>query len=343
MNIIVQKYGGTSVENKEKLETICKKIISYKKKNINLVVVVSAMGKTTDTLLSKAKQFSKLPSKRELDLLLMTGELQTVALLSMMLNDKGYKAVGLTGAQAGIISDSNFGCAKIKSVYTNSVLNYLTDGYIVVVAGFQAVDRFGNITTLGRGGSDLSAVALASALNAKCCEIYSDIDGVFSADPKVISKAKLLKKISYNEMLEAASAGAKVLHNRSVHLGKKNNMRIYVKNSQNNKKGTVIEKEENDSRLLLQKDDDFESYKVKFITKKDDISKISIIGDMVMTNKDTVHKIFDLASKEQITIYMITFSELSLNLIVDSSIAEEFMKKLHYELIEKEYIKNEEI
>lgn len=335
MDIIVQKYGGTSVENKEKLEKICNRIISYKDKNIKLVVVVSAMGKTTDKLILKAKEFTSSPTKRELDLLLTTGEIQTVALLSMMLNEKGYKAVGLTGQQAGIISDSTYGNATIKSVYTENILNHLNDDYIVIVAGFQAVDRFGNITTLGRGGSDLSAVALASALNAKKCEIYSDIDGVFSADPKIISRAKLLKKISYNEMLEAASAGAKVLHNRSVHMGKKNNMPIFVKNALNNSRGTIV-----DEKNI---EEDFENYKVKFITKKDNISKISIIGDMVMTNKDTVHKIFDLASKEQVTIYMITFSELSLNLIVDKEIAEDFMKKLHYELIEKDnYEKKDE-
>ena len=328
MDIIVQKYGGTSVENKEKLEKICDRIISYKNKDFKLVVVVSAMGKTTDKLILKAKEFSSSPTKRELDLLLTTGEIQTVALLSMMLNEKGYKTIGLTGQQAGIISDSTYGNATIKSVYTENILNHLNDDYIVIVAGFQAVDRFGNITTLGRGGSDLSAVALASALNAKKCEIYSDIDGVFSADPKIIPRAKLLKKISYNEMLEAASAGAKVLHNRSVHMGKKNNMPIFVKNALNNSRGTIVNEKT--------KEEKFENYKVKFITKKDNISKISIIGDMVMTNKDTVHKIFDLASKEQITIYMITFSELSLNLIVDKEVAEEFMKKLHYELIEKD-------
>ena len=194
MNIIVQKYGGSSVENKEKLETICNKIISYKNKNFKLVIVVSAMGKTTDGLIQKAKEFSNSPTKRELDLLLTTGEIQTVALLSMMLNERGYKSIGLTGEQAGIISDSAYGNATIKSIYTNNILHYLNDDYIVIVAGFQAVDRFGNITTLGRGGSDLSAVAIASALNAKRCEIYSDIDGVFSADPKIITRAKLLKK-----------------------------------------------------------------------------------------------------------------------------------------------------
>jgi aspartate kinase len=334
MNIIVQKYGGSSVENKEKLEKICNKIISYKNKKTKLVIVVSAMGKTTDGLIKKAKEFSISPTKRELDLLLTTGEIQTVALLSMMLNQKGYKTIGLTGQQAGLVSDSTYGNATIKSVYTNNILNYLNDDYIVVVAGFQAVDRFGNITTLGRGGSDLSAVAIASALHAKKCEIYSDIDGVFSADPKIIPRAKLLKNISYSEMLEAASAGGKVLHNRSVHMGKKHNMPIYVKNSQNNSKGTIVKELTMTENTALNNDENFENYKVKFITKKDNISKISIIGDMVMTNKDTVHKIFDLASKEHITIYMITFSELSLNLIVDKEIAEDFMKKLHYELIE---------
>ena len=246
-------------------------------------------------------------------------------------------ALALLALKQGILSDSTYGNATIKSVYTNNILNYLNEDYIVVVAGFQASDRFGNVTTLGRGGSDLSAVAIASALNAKKCEIYSDIDGVFSADPKIITRAKLLKKISYNEMLEAASAGAKVLHNRSVHMGKKNSMPIYVKNSGNNSKGTIVTNtSSHKSRGSFSKEEDFENYKVKFITKKDDISKISIIGDMVMTNKDTVHKIFDLASKENITIYMITFSELSLNLIVDKKVAENFMKKLHYELIEKE-------
>lgn len=167
-----------------------------------MVIVVSAMGKETDHLIQKAKNYSKEPSKRELDLLLSTGELQTVALLSMMLNERGHKCVGLTGAQAGILSDSTYGNATIKSVYTNNILNYLNEDYIVVVAGFQASDRFGNVTTLGRGGSDLSAVAIASALNAKKCEIYSDIDGVFSADPKIITRAKLLKKYHITKCLK---------------------------------------------------------------------------------------------------------------------------------------------
>lgn len=339
MNIIVQKYGGTSVENKEKLEKVCENIISYKDRNNDIVVVVSAQGKTTDNLVKTAYTYSDSPNKRDYDLLLSTGELQTIALLSMMLNDKGYPTISLTGEQAGILSNSDYGKATIQNIYENNILKHLKDGKIVVVAGFQAVDKLGNITTLGRGGSDLSAVAIACALKANKCEIYSDIDGIYSADPRIIPSAKLLDNISYNEMLEAASAGAKVLHNRSVNVAKKNNMKIIVKNAQKKSRGSVVENKDLVTNTLHIHDtdkkscDNFEDYDVKFITKKDDISKICIIGDMVMSNKDVVITIFNIANKEGITIYMISFSELSINIIVDSSKATLFMQKLHETLI----------
>ena len=326
MNIVVQKYGGTSVENKEKLERICEYIISYIDKGKNIVVVVSAQGKTTDNLIKKASEYVNVPNKRDLDFLLATGEMQTVALLSMMLNEKGYNAVGLTGGQAGILSDNIHGSASIKSIYSENILKYLRDGKIVIVAGFQAIDKLGNITTLGRGGSDLSAVAIACSLKADKCEIYSDIDGIFSADPRIISKAKLLKNISYNEMLEAATAGAKVLHNRSVNVGKKNNMPIIVKNAQKKTRGSVVQE--------TCDEDEIEKYSVKFITKKDDISKICIIGDMVMSNKEAIVAIYNVADKENVTIYMISFSELAINIIVDKDKALSFMEKLHEALIE---------
>lgn len=326
MKIVVQKYGGTSVENKEKLEVICKNIISHVKNNEKLVIVVSAQGNTTDTLIKKATEISSHPVKRELDLLITTGEIQTVAYLSLMLNEKGYKTIGLTGEQAGILSDSTYGNATIKEIYTNNIIKHLNDGKIVVVAGFQAVDKLGNITSLGRGGSDLSAVAIASALKASKCEIYSDIDGIFSADPRIIPKAKLLKNISYEEMLEAASAGAKVLHNRSVNIGKRNDIPIHVKNSQDSsKEGSVVKKISNKN---------FEDYEIKFITKKDDISKICIIGDMVMSNKEAIIKIFNIAYKENITIYMISFSEIAISIIIDKDKSQIFMEKLHNCLIE---------
>lgn len=333
MSIIVQKYGGTSVENKEKLEKVCENIIKYKNKKNKIVVIVSAQGNTTDELVKKANTYAKSPNKRDLDLLLATGEIQTISLLSIMLNEKGYDTISLTGEQAGILSDSEYGRATIKSIYTNNILNHLENDKIVVIAGFQAVDKLGNITTLGRGGSDLSAVAIACALKAKKCEIYSDIDGIYSADPRIIPKAKLLKNISYNEMLEAATAGAKVLHNRSVNVGKKNKMPIIVKNSQKNSKGSIVDDiSENkiDSKELT---NNFEDYSVKFITKKDNISKICIVGDMVMSNKDAIINIFNIANKENVTIYMISFSELAINIIVDSDKSTRFMQKLHDALI----------
>lgn len=345
MNIIVQKYGGSSVENKDKLEKICRNIISYKKKKKDLVVVVSAQGKTTDALIHYANSYSSCPDKRNLDLLLMTGEVQTVALLSMMLIDKGYDTVGLTGGQAGIVSDSVFGDAKIKSIYIDPVSNYLKEGKIVIIAGFQAMDKFGHITTLGRGGSDLSAVAIASALKADACEIYSDIDGVFSADPHVIKKAKLLKAISYDEMLEAASSGAKVLHNRSVGVAKQYHIPILVKNSQKEVIGSYVQEDILcTTRSLEEKKEQnkvsFEDNGVKIISKKENLTKVSVIGTMMMSNKELLATIFDCAYEKQVLIHMLSFSELSIQILVDSNIADEFMALLHERLIEKNKSQN---
>lgn len=175
MSIIVQKYGGSSVSSKEKLENICNRIISYINKNHKLVIVVSAQGKTTDNLHKLSLEYSDNPNKQDLDLLLSTGEMQTVALLSMMLKDKGYNSIALTNFQLGIITDSNFGEAKINEVYSDTISNLLDENHIVIIPGFQAIDKFGYITTLGRGGSDLTAVAVACGLKAKRCEIYTDV------------------------------------------------------------------------------------------------------------------------------------------------------------------------
>lgn len=326
MNIIVQKYGGSSVENKEKLDFIANKIIREKNKQNDMVIVVSAQGKTTNNLIAKAEEYTNYShnlSKKDMDFLLATGEMQTASLLSLMLNSKGYKTACLTGSQAGIITDSNHGNAKIVDIVTANILSHIENDYIVIVTGFQGVDKLGNITTLGRGGSDLSAVALAGALKAKKCEIFSDIDGIYSADPKVIPNSKLLTEISYNEMLEASSAGAKVLHNRSVNLAKEYNIKILAKNTFKNTKGSKVHKN-------LKED-----FGIHFITKKDDVSKICIVGPMMLSNRDAISKIFKIASEENIEIYMISFSELAINIIVDSHIAKDFMTKLHYVLIEE--------
>lgn len=327
MSIVVQKYGGSSVENKEKLETICNRIIQEKENNNDIVVIVSAQGKTTNFLIEKAKEYTSNNSKiekKDLDFLLSTGEMQTASLLSLMLNSKGYSSVCLTGAQAGIITDSNFGNAKIIDVVSENILSHLKDNKIVIITGFQGMDRLGNITTLGRGGSDLSAVAIACALNSQKCEIFSDIDGIFSADPKVISNSKLLDEISYDEMLEASSAGAKVLHNRSVNLAKEYDLQINSKCTFTDSNGSKVQK-----RVK-------EDFDIHFITKKDDISKICIVGPMMLSNREAISKIFKIASEENIEIYMISFSELAINIVVDTSKSKYFMQKLHKTLIEKE-------
>lgn len=326
MSIVVQKYGGSSVENKEKLETICNRIIEEKNNNNDIVVIVSAQGKTTNNLIEKANEYISNDSKiekKDLDFLLSTGEMQTASLLSLMLNSKGYNSVCLTGAQAGIITDSNFGNAKIIDIISENILSHLNENKIVIITGFQGMDRLGNITTLGRGGSDLSAVAIACALNSQKCEIFSDIDGIFSADPKVISNSKLLDEISYDEMLEASSAGAKVLHNRSVNLAKEYDLMINSKCTFTNSQGSKVQK-----RVK-------EDFDIHFITKKDDISKICIVGPMMLSNREAISKIFKIASEENIEIYMISFSELAINIVVDTSKSQYFMQKLHETLIEK--------
>lgn len=327
MSIIVQKYGGSSVENKEKLETICNRIITEKENGNDIVVIVSAQGKTTNNLISMANEYindTSNISKKDLDFLLSTGEMQTASLLSLMLNSKGYEAVCLTGAQAGIITDSNFGNAKILDILTDNLLSHLKDNKIIIVTGFQGMDKMGNITTLGRGGSDLSAVAIACALGSKKCEIFSDIDGIFSADPKIISNSKLLDEISYDEMLEASSAGAKVLHNRSVNLAKEYDLKINSKCTFTDAKGSNVQK-----RIK-------EDFDIHFITKKDDVSKICIVGPMMLSNKDAISKIFKIANEENVEIYMISLSELAINIVVDTEKSTYFMQKLHAALIEKE-------
>ncbi len=326
MSIIVQKYGGSSVENKEKLEIICNKIITEKEKNNHVVVIVSAQGKTTNSLIEKAKEYTCNESnidKKDLDFLLATGEMQTASLLSLMLNSKGYNSVCLTGSQAGIITDSNFGNAKILDIVSDNILSHLKENRIVIITGFQGIDILGNITTLGRGGSDLSAVAIACALNSDKCEIFSDIDGIYSADPKIIANSKLLDEISYDEMLEASSAGAKVLHNRSVNMAKEYNLKIVSKCTFTDAKGSKVQKGVK------------EDFDIHFITKKDDISKICIVGPMMLSNRDAISKIFKIASEENIEIYMISFSELAINIVVDTSKSKYFMQKLHETLIEK--------
>jgi aspartate kinase len=244
MGLVVQKYGGTSVADVEKIRNVARKVIRAKEKGNSVVVVVSAMAGETDRLVQLAGSAAKSPNWREYDVLVSTGEQVTVSLLAMVLSDMGHRAKSYLGSQVKIITDEAHGNARIFKVEKNGISRDLKNGNIVIVAGFQGVDGKDNITTLGRGGSDTSAVALAAALGADVCEIYTDVDGVYTTDPNVYDRARKMTRVSYDEMLELASAGAKVLHPRSVELAKKYEVPVYVKSSFNDESGTLVTKED---------------------------------------------------------------------------------------------------
>ena len=229
--LVVQKYGGTSVRDIERIRNVAKRAIEYRNRDNDMVIVVSAMAGETDRLLNLANQISKFPDEREVDVLISTGEQVTSALLALTLKEMGNDAVSVLGHQVRIITDSSFGKARIERLEKERILDELKKGKIVIVPGFQGVDEEGNITTLGRGGSDTTGVALAAGLDADVCEIYTDVDGVYTTDPNVCDKAQRLDKISYDEMLEMAGLGAKVLQIRSVELAQKYNVPILVKSS----------------------------------------------------------------------------------------------------------------
>lgn len=247
--LVVQKYGGTSVGDCKRIENVAQKVIQAKENGNQVVVVVSAMSGETDKLVSFTQSFCHsrytLPNAREVDVVLSSGEQVTRALLAIALESRGYKAISLSGQEAGISTNNAHTKARIEKIQTQRIHSLLEQDYIVIVAGFQGANPQGEITTLGRGGSDLSAVALAGALKADICEIYTDVDGVYTTDPRIEPKAKKIDKISYEEMLELASMGAKVLLNRSVEMAKKLNVNLVTRNSFNNNEGTLITNEEN--------------------------------------------------------------------------------------------------
>lgn len=242
--LIVQKYGGTSVGTLERIEAVAQRVIKTKNEGHDVAVIVSAMSGVTNQLIEQAEFFTKTPVGREMDVLLSSGERVTSALLAIALNAKGYPAIAFSGRGAGIVTDNFHTKARIVSIDPKSMQEALKQGKIVVVAGFQGISTAGEVTTLGRGGSDLSAVAVAGALNADLCEIYTDVDGVYTTDPRIEPKAKKLDRISYDEMLELASLGAKVLQNRSVELAKKLNVNLVTRSSFNDHEGTLITGEE---------------------------------------------------------------------------------------------------
>jgi aspartate kinase len=241
LSFIIQKYGGSSLSSLERIKKVAKRVLQARKEGNDIVAVVSAMGDTTDELLALASQLDSHPPKRELDMLLSTGEIVSCALLSIALHSLGANSISFSGPQVGIITDGNHTKARILKIETEKILREIKKGKIVVVAGYQGITLQNTITTLGRGGSDTTAVALAAALKADCCEIYSDVEGVYTADPRIIAKARKLKHISYEEMLEMASLGAQVIHLRAVEIARKYKVPLHIRSSFSQKEGTIID------------------------------------------------------------------------------------------------------
>ncbi len=297
--LIVQKYGGTSVGGLERIENVANRVAKSKFKGNDVVVVVSAMSGETNKLIEYAHHFSANPSKREMDILLSSGERVTASLLAIALQEMGVGAVAMTGRQAGIQTDSTHTYARIESINTAAMREELERGSIVIIAGFQGINKEGRVTTLGRGGSDLSAVAIAGALEADACEIYSDVDGVYTTDPRIEPRAKKLDFVSYEEMLELSSLGAKVLQSRSVELAKKMGVKIVAKSSFNDNEGTTIAEEsdemeevlvsgialdKNQARVSLREVSDRPGVAAEIFTK---LAEAQINVDMIIQNAST--------------------------------------------------------
>ncbi len=293
MALIVQKFGGTSVGSVERIKNIAKRVQRTRSSGSDVLVVLSAMGKETDRLVSLASEASLNPVGRELDVILSAGEQVSIGLLCLALEELGEKAISLLGHQVPIVTDSTFNSARIDSIDTVKIKNAFSEGSVVVVAGFQGVEEGGSITTLGRGGSDTTAVALASALNADLCEIYTDVDGIFTTDPSVCKDARKLEKISYDEMLEMASLGARVLQTRSVEFAKKYEVPLMVRSSFNDGKGTFVTRE----------DKDMEKVMVSGVTYNKDEAKISVVR--VPDKPGIAARLFKPLTKEGINVDMI--------------------------------------
>jgi len=268
MSLVVQKFGGTSVGDVDKIKNVARRVIESKKRIDHVVVVVSALGKTTDELVGLAAQISKVPPEREMDMLLSTGEMVSMALLAMALNELGQDAISMTGQQVEILTDTGHTKAKIRRVGADRVIQELRKGRVVVVAGFQGVTSEGEITTLGRGGSDTTAVALAAALHADYCEIYTDVDGVFSADPRIVPEARKQEEVSYQEMMEMATTGARVLQSRSVEYARNYNVPLHVRSSFHEGVGTWVKSE----------DDIMEKAIVSAVTHDFSEAKVTVAG-----------------------------------------------------------------
>ncbi len=301
MRLIVQKFGGSSVANPERIKRVAERVVRTRKKGYRPVIVVSALGDTTDELIDLASEITDRPSEREMDMLLSTGEQVSVALLAMAIQKLGVKAISFTGPQVGIVTDKAHTKARIVDINTDRIQKALAEGNIVIVAGFQGQTSDHEITTLGRGGSDLTAVALAKALKAEVCEIYTDVDGVYTADPRIVKNARKLNVISYDEMLELASLGTQVMQARSVEVGKKYGVPILVRSSLNNSSGTLIAKEVKSMENVL----------VRGVALNKNEAKITIFG--VPDKPGVAARIFKIIADQNVNVDMIIQNKTKTN------------------------------
>lgn len=317
---IVLKFGGSSVSNNENLKIVANKIIDFKNNNKNIVVILSAQGKTTDKLIHEAYELTEEVNKRELDVLVSCGEQMSSAKLSILLNSLGFPAVSLTGWQAGIYTNNTNQDALIETINTERICSELGNGNIVIITGFQGINENLDITTFGRGGSDTTAVAVAAALKAKNCYIFSDVDGIYSSDPNKVKGTKKLTKISYDEMLQLSNEGAKVLHNRCIEIGEKYKIPIITKSTFNDNYGTVIS------------DEKIENDEIKSIIKKD-ISRISIIGNGIIRNTETIVKAINFIKQHKLEMLEFNVSESKISITFKDFVSDKMLEKLHDEIL----------
>ncbi len=324
MDAIVLKFGGSSVANNEKLRKVAEKILDFNKEYSNIVVVLSAQGKTTDNLIKQAKELTEKPDIREMDMLLSAGEQMSIAKLSILLNSLGHKAISLTGPQAGINTNNTNQNAIIKRIDTSRITKELSKGKIVIVAGFQGINSENDIATLGRGGSDTTAVAISAALNAKKCYIFSDVDGVYTTDPNKVENARKLLNLSYDEMLQISEEGAKVLHNRCIEIADKFKIPIVAKSTFNDENGSTISEE-------------IEANTVKSIVKKE-VSRISIIGNGIIRNSEIIQKVIRLIDNNKLEILTFDVSESKISIVFKDIVDNDVLELIHREIMEKEQL-----
>ena len=333
--LVVKKFGGTSVANKERIYNVARRVIEDYRKGNDVVVVLSAMGKMTDELIAMARDINPNPSRRELDMLMTTGEQTSVALMSMAMDVLGVPSISLNAYQVQMHTTSAYGNARLKRIDTERIVHELEQKKIVIITGFQGVNKYDDYTTLGRGGSDTTAVALAAALRADMCEIYTDVDGVYTADPRVVKKARKLPEITYDEMLDLATLGAGVLHNRSVEMAKKYGVQLVVRSSLTNEEGTIVKEDVKVEKML-----------VSGVAVDKSAERISIVG--LEDKPGTAFRVFDALAKANVNVDMILQSvgrnnTKDISFTVDESFGDDALKvleeakaRLKYESIEIE-------